>query len=168
MPVKHNGPQFTARFVRLKNSIRPITEKLVASTAVTVRDAWREEIPPPKQGAWAAASSYPDIAEGTGKLKTAIVASKPQSTQGGFSAKVYIVGARNNMVARVHENGMVIRAKTPRGMVFVDARTGQVIVAQVVRIRAKHHFELGVTEGFNRAKDKLQSDFDAELRRAWK
>ena len=99
----------------------------------------QSQIPPPR-----GAGVFPGW-KAEGKLKSAVrrTGATPYGSF-GWSVTVYMMpNGETDIYDHVHENGMVIRAKTAKYMVFVD-EGGVVKRRKVVYIRPKQYFFSGI------------------------
>lgn len=147
MPVRYNIN--TTWKKELRQFIREESRSRCALAGETVRWSIRNQIPPPKQGNWAARASLPDE-EGTGALKESISVSDPipfGGPSGGYRCRVFVNMAGDvRKYALIHEVGGTITAKG-KTMTFFSIPHNRVIDRYQVYIRPKYYFRDGVEQG---------------------
>lgn len=150
MPVKSNYQEWKRRWTAIEKASKESIRSATPGVAKEVRDLIRERIPPGNSSRQGMTNAFPGYAA-RGTLKSAIVAGPVRDQGKSFVAKVGLgasVGAKTRMIARVHEYGMVIKARNKPYMRFQIG--GQWVSIKRVRIRSKRFFRAGMDEAQQR------------------
>lgn len=154
MPVRHNTKEFIAGIQRREHIMKSNVARIADKAGILMRDAIKDEIPPNNNGV----SSWPGW-EAKGTLKSQVVHSKPTLARTQYTSTVYMrLNSNTRKYFMVHEDGMEIHAKTPRGMRFYSIPHGRVITRHVVTIKPKHYWANGVEQGKRKIREMLRTE----------
>ena len=159
MSVTHNTPQVTEAYRRLEKKFAFATRKAASRAGREMRDAIREQIPPPK-----GAGKFPGYAA-TGTLRRAIVDTEPVNRPRANDWQVSVLVNESSparVYAHIHNVGGVIRAKNAPYLKFKIGN--QWIQVKQVRIKRKNYMAQGVKLARERMKPAIRDAFIREIR----
>ena len=178
MSQYHNAPEVLKWSRALHKRMELATRNSTNRAARHVRDAIRDEIPPPK-----GAGAFPGY-KARGTLKRAVVTVGPKKSRDGWQADVVINrNSRAAVYARIHEVGGVIYARRAPWLIFrkppVMTRSGipgnkafvfrgrdgrEYVATKAVRIRRKRYFATGWRKGLRTLPQRFWRDWTREIR----
>jgi hypothetical protein len=157
--VTHNTPQVTEAYRRLEKKFAFATRKAASRAGRVIRDAIREQIPPPR-----GAGNFPGYAA-TGTLRRAIVDTEPVNRPRASDWQVSVLvneQSRARVYAHIHNVGGVIRARRAPYLKFkIDGHWVQV---KQVRIKRKNYMAQGVKLAQSRMGPAIRDAFIREIR----
>ena len=159
MSVTHNTPQVTQAYRKLEKKFAFATRKAASRGGRVLRDAIREQIPPPR-----GAGSFPGYAA-KGTLRRAIVDTEPVNRPRANDWQVSVLVNESSparVYAHIHNVGGVIRAKNAPYLKFKIGN--QWIQVKSVRIRRKNYMAQGVKLARERMKPAIRDAFIREIR----
>ena len=159
MSVTHNTPQVIGAYRKLEKKFAFATRKAASRGGRVLRDAIREQIPPPR-----GAGNFPGYAA-TGTLRRAIVDTEPQNRPRANDWQVSVLVNESSparVYAHIHNVGGVIRAKNAPYLKFKIGN--QWIQVKSVRIRRKSYMAQGVKLARERMKPAIRDAFIREIR----
>ena len=157
--VTHNTSQVIGAYRKLEKKFAFATRKAASRGGRVLRDAIREQIPPPR-----GAGNFPGYAA-KGTLRRAIVDTEPQNRPRANDWQVSVVVNESSparVYAHIHNVGGVIRAKNAPYLKFKIGN--QWIQVQSVRIRRKSYMAQGVKLARERMKPAIRGAFIHEIR----
>ena len=157
--VTHNTPQVTQAYRKLEKKFAFATRKAASRGGRVLRDAIREQIPPPR-----GAGNFPGYAA-KGTLRRAIVDTEPQNRPRANDWQVSVVVNESSparVYAHIHNVGGVIKAKNAPYLKFKIGN--QWIQVKSVRIKRKSYMAQGVKLARERMKPAIRDAFLREIR----
>ena len=157
--VTHNTPQVIGAYRKLEKKFAFATRKAASRGGRVLRDAIREQIPPPR-----GAGNFPGYAA-KGTLRRAIVDTEPQNRPRANDWQVSVVVNESSparVYAHIHNVGGVIRAKNAPYLKFKIGN--QWIQVKSVRIKRKNYMAQGVKLARERMKPAIRDAFIREIR----
>lgn len=159
MSVTHNTPQVIGAYRKLEKKFAFATRKAASRGGRVLRDAIREQIPPPR-----GAGNFPGYAA-KGTLRRAIVDTEPVNRPTAQDWQVSVVVNQSSparVYAHIHNVGGVIRAKNAPYLKFKIGN--QWIQVKQVRIKRKNYMAQGVKLARERMKPAIRDAFLREIR----
>lgn len=159
MSVTHNTPQVIGAYRKLEKKFAFATRKAASRGGRVLRDAIREQIPPPR-----GAGNFPGYAA-KGALRRAIVDTEPVNRPTAKDWQVSVLVNQSSparVYARIHNVGGVIRARNAPYLKFKIGN--QWIQVKQVRIRRKSYMAQGVKLARERMKPAIRDAFIREIR----
>ncbi len=159
MSVTHNTPQVIGAYRKLEKKFAFATRKAASRGGRVLRDAIREQIPPPR-----GAGNFPGYAA-KGALRRAIVDTEPVNRPTARDWQVSVVineSSSARVYAHIHNVGGVIRARNAPYLKFKIGN--QWIQVKQVRIRRKSYMAQGVKLARERMKPAIRDAFIREIR----
>ena len=159
MSVTHNTPQVIGAYRKLEKKFAFATRKAASRGGRVLRDAIREQIPPPR-----GAGNFPGYAA-TGTLRRAIVDTEPVNRPRANDWQVSVLVNESSparVYAHIHNVGGVIRARNAPYLKFKIGN--QWIQVKQVRIKRKNYMANGVKLARERMKPAIRDAFIREIR----
>ena len=158
--VTHNTPQVIGAYRKLEKKFAFATRKAASRGGRVLRDAIREQIPPPR-----GAGNFPGYAA-KGTLRRAIVDTEPQNRPRANDWQVSVVVNESSparVYAHIHNVGGVIVPRKAKILRFIG-QDGKVVFAHRVRIKRKNYMAQGVKLARERMKPAIRDAFIREIR----
>lgn len=155
--MSHNAPEVLRSSKALHKRVVFAHRKAANRAGRYVRDAIRDEIPPPS-----GAGNFPGYAA-TGTLRAAVAYTEPKPLAGGgWTVDVVMKDNGSRKYQRIHELGGVIRARNKPYLVFKIK--GRWVRVKQVRIRRKRYFATGWRNGVRGLPQEMAREFEREIR----
>lgn len=160
MPVRHNTKEFIDGMEKKKRAVHALTERIATKAGDIMREEIKNELPPHNQGV----SQWKGW-EAKGTLKSQVVHTAATAIPNGHSVTVYMnLNANTRKYFVAHEDGMTIKAKTSRGMIFYSIPHGRFIRRMTVTIRPKHYWSTGVETGKRKIREMVPKEISVTFK----